>query len=101
MKINQLHTSVYPSQTNGPLERFNRTLKHILKKLMEVDGRNWDQLLPYLMFSIQEVPQRLTGYSPFDSPSTGDDPRGCWTCLKKPGSSNRHPIKPWWNMWGT
>jgi len=36
------------------VERFNRTL--MLKKVMEADGSNWDELLPSLMFSVREVP---------------------------------------------
>ncbi|KAJ8375046.1 hypothetical protein SKAU_G00056260 [Synaphobranchus kaupii] len=55
MNITQLRTSVYHSQTDGLVERFNQTLKQMLKKVMEADGR----LLPYLMFSIREVPHRL------------------------------------------
>lgn len=46
MIITQLCTSVYHSQTDGLVERFNRTLKQMLKKVMEADGKNWDQLLP-------------------------------------------------------
>ena len=65
MKITQLHTLVYHPQTDGLVERFNQNLKQMLKKVMEVDGRNWDQLLPNLMFSIREVPQASTGLSPF------------------------------------
>eukprot|EP00063_Salmo_salar_P014535 XP_013989370.1 PREDICTED: uncharacterized protein LOC106566074 [Salmo salar] len=37
--------------TNGLVERFNKTLKQMLKKVIERDRRNWDQLLPHLMFS--------------------------------------------------
>jgi len=48
------------------VERFNQTLKKMLKKVMEADGRNWDQLLPLLLFSILEVPQASTGFSPFE-----------------------------------
>ena len=29
----------------------------MLKKVIEKDGRNWDQLLPHLMFSVCEVLQ--------------------------------------------
>ncbi|MBN3299612.1 TRIM4 ligase, partial [Amia calva] len=36
------------------------------RKTMEKDGRNWDQLLPFLLFAIREVPQASTGFSPFE-----------------------------------
>jgi len=61
-----LFNSVYHPQTDGLIERFNQTLKQMLKKVMEVDGRNWDHLLLYLMFLIHEGPQALTGFSPFE-----------------------------------
>ncbi|XP_063070441.1 uncharacterized protein LOC134461440 [Engraulis encrasicolus] len=66
LKIKQLRTSVYHPQTDGLVERFNKTLKSMLKKSIEEDGRNWDQLLPYLLFAIREVPQSSTGFSPFE-----------------------------------
>ncbi|XP_063060131.1 uncharacterized protein LOC134453222 [Engraulis encrasicolus] len=66
LKIKQLRTSVYHPQTDGLVERFNKTLKAMLRKAIEEDGRNWDQLIPYLMFAIREVPQSSTGFSPFE-----------------------------------
>jgi hypothetical protein len=38
----------------------------MLKKVLEADRKNWDQLLPYMMFSIREVPQASTELSPFE-----------------------------------
>jgi hypothetical protein len=66
MKITQLPTSVYHPQTDWLVERFNQTLKQMLKKVMEPHGKNWVQLIPSLMFSIREVPQASTGFSPFE-----------------------------------
>lgn len=43
-----------------------KRLKTLLYKVMDKDWRNWDFLLPYLMFYMQEVPQAFTGYSPFE-----------------------------------
>ena len=82
MKIAQLRTSVYHPQTDGLVERFNQTLKQMLKKVMEADGRNWDQLLPFLMFSIREVPQASTGFSPFEL-LYGRRPRGLLDVAKE------------------
>lgn len=65
LRIKQVRTSVYHPQTDGLVERFNKTLKQMLRKVIERDGRNWDQLLPHLMFSVREVPQASTGFSPF------------------------------------
>ena len=37
LQIRHLRTSVYHPQTDGLVERFNQTLKRMLKKVMEVD----------------------------------------------------------------
>ena len=75
LQVRHLRTSVYHPQTDGLVERFNKTLKTMLKKGMEVDGKNWDQLLPPVLFAIREVPQASTGYSPFEL-LYGRRPRG-------------------------
>ena len=75
LQIRHLRTSVYHPQTDGLVERFNKTLKTMLKKVMEVDGKNWDQLLPHVLFAIREVPQASTGFSPFEL-LYGRRPRG-------------------------
>lgn len=66
MQVKQVRTSVYHPQTDGLVERFNKSLKAMLRKAIDKDGRNWDQLLPYLLFAVREVPQSSTGFSPFD-----------------------------------
>ena len=38
----------------------------MLSKAIDKDGRNWDQLLPYLLFAVREVPQSSTGFPRFD-----------------------------------
>lgn len=48
------------------MERFNKTLKAMLRKAIDKNGRNWDQLLPYLLFVVREVPQSSIGFSPFE-----------------------------------
>uniref|UniRef100_A0A8C5CA19 Gypsy retrotransposon integrase-like protein 1 n=1 Tax=Gadus morhua TaxID=8049 RepID=A0A8C5CA19_GADMO len=75
LQIRHLRTSVYHPQTDGLVERFNQTLKRMVKKVMEVDGKNWDQLLPHVLFAIREVPQASTGFSPFEL-LYGRRPRG-------------------------
>ena len=82
LRVKQLRTSVYHPQTDGLVERFNQTLKKMLRKVMELDGRNWDQLLPFLMFSIREVPQASTGFSPFEL-LYGRRPRGLLDLAKE------------------
>ena len=75
LNIKRIRTSVYHPQTDGLVERFNQTLKRMLKKLITTDGRDWDQLIPYVLFAIREVPQSSTGFSPFEL-LYGRRPRG-------------------------
>lgn len=82
LKVKQIKTSIYHPQTDGLVERFNKTLKHMLKKVIDIDGKNWDHLLPYVLFSIREVPQSSTGFSPFEL-LYGRRPRGILDLAKE------------------
>ena len=66
LHVKALRTSPYHPQTNGLVERFNATLKEMLQKSATEDGKDWDRLLSYLLFAYREVPQELTGFSPFE-----------------------------------
>ena len=64
--IRGIRTTPYHPQTDGLVERYNRTLKSMLKKFVADNGKDWDQWLPYLLFAYREVPQASTGFSPFE-----------------------------------
>lgn len=64
--IKGLRTTAYHPQTDGLVERFNQTLKSMLKKFVAANGKDWDRWLPYLLFAYREVPQASTGFSPFE-----------------------------------
>ena len=69
-------------QTDGLVERFNQTLKQMLRKTIDEEGREWDKLIPYVLFAYREVPQSSTGFSPFEL-VYGRDVRGPLYVLKK------------------
>ncbi len=56
--IQSVRTSVYPSQMDGLLERFNHTLKTVIRKFVHDDTKTW---LEPLLFAVREVPQASTG----------------------------------------
>ena len=49
-----------------PFIGHNQTLKSMLKKAATSEGKDWDKMLPYLLFNYQEVPQVSMGFSPFE-----------------------------------
>ncbi|XP_072169909.1 uncharacterized protein [Diadema setosum] len=64
--IKQIRTSPYHPQANGLVERFNATLKDMLKPYTLEGNVTWDDLIPYVLFAYREVPQESTGFSPFE-----------------------------------
>ncbi|XP_076456339.1 uncharacterized protein LOC143290708 [Babylonia areolata] len=66
LAVRGLTTTPYHAQCNGLVERFNGTLKTMLRCLAQEEPRSWDRWLPALLFAYREVPQESTGYSPFE-----------------------------------
>ena len=66
LHVHPIRTSPYHPQTDGLVERFNQTLKTMLRKTAVEEGKDWDKLLPYLLFEYREVPQDSTGFSPYE-----------------------------------
>ena len=66
LHVHPIKTTPYHPQTDGLVERFNKTLKSILRKVVNKEGKDWHQLIPYLLFAYREVPQSSTGFSPFE-----------------------------------
>ena len=66
LHVHPIRTTPYHPQTDGLVERFNQTLKSMLKKTAIEQGKDWDKPIPYLLFAYREVPQSSTGFSPFE-----------------------------------
>ena len=65
MGIKKLNTTAYHPQTDGLVERFNRTLLDMLSKTVKSGGRDWDSRLPYVLFAYRAAMHHSTGESPF------------------------------------
>ncbi|XP_070385441.1 uncharacterized protein [Dermacentor albipictus] len=66
LSIKQLHTTPYHPMANGLVERFNGTLKQMLKRMCQERPRDWDRYLAPLLFAYREVPQESLQFSPFE-----------------------------------
>ncbi len=47
----------------------------MLRRVVAEDKRDWDLMIPYVLFGIREVPQASTGFTPFELP-VRPQPRG-------------------------
>ena len=63
-EVHKVRTSPYHPQSDGALERWHACLKGMFRR-SDVDLRNWDKLLKYVLFAYRETPHSVTGYSPF------------------------------------
>lgn len=89
LRVTAIQTSPYHPQTDGLVERFNQTLKSMLRKCAAEEGKDWDKLIPSLLFAYREAPQESTGFSPFEL-LYGRDVRGPLDVLKEAWVSGKH-----------
>src|SRR5215216_5852692 len=58
-------TSAYRPQTNGMVERFNRTIGECLAKLIADKEKEWDEYVESVLFAYRTMKHNTTGYTPF------------------------------------
>ena len=62
--ITKLNTTSYHPECDGMVERFNRTLKAMLRKRAAQYGIQWDKHLPAVLWAYRNTPHDTTGEKP-------------------------------------
>ena len=63
--IDRSFTTAYHPQTNGMVERLNRTLVQMLASYTSPGQTDWDEFLPYILFAYRTSVHESTGDTPF------------------------------------
>jgi hypothetical protein len=66
LKVRKVNVTPHNPQGDGMVERFNRTLLRLLACYVDKDQRNWDVLLPYVVYSYNIVACQATKTPPFN-----------------------------------
>ena len=82
LSIKQLTTTVYHPQCNGLCEKYNGTLKTMLKRMCAERPKDWDRYVDALLFAYRELPQESLQFSPFEL-LYGHSVRGPMVILKQ------------------
>ena len=85
-------TTPYHPQADGKVERFNRTIQRLLACYVDRGQRNWDIILPYVLYAYNTTTGRKHGRSPFNI-LYGRDPKSPFL-LKLLGGSSQVPQNP-------
>jgi len=63
--IETVRTTAYTPQTNGPVERYNRTMATQLRHYVADDPSRWEELLPVITTAYNSQPHRSMGIALF------------------------------------
>ena len=66
LSIKRVTTTQYHPICYGLVERFNGTLKKMLRRLCNEQPHQWHRFVNPLLFASSEAPQKATGFSPFE-----------------------------------
>ncbi len=80
LRIHKTHSAAYNPQSNGAVERCNRTLLSMLRTMVSEQQNDWDDHLPTALWAYRSTPHTSTGVSHHknglwrgDDPSLGSD----------------------------
>lgn len=62
--IEKTRTTPYRPQSDGMIERANRTIENMLSAFVDENQKNWDDLIPLLMLAYRSSVHESTGVSP-------------------------------------
>ncbi|KAK3891254.1 hypothetical protein Pcinc_004851 [Petrolisthes cinctipes] len=66
LSVKGLRTTPYHPMCNGLCERFNGTLKKMLRRMAVEQPREWSRYISPLLFAYREAPQASLQFSPFE-----------------------------------
>jgi len=60
--ITQIKTSPYHPQSNSMCEHFHRTIKGMIRSIVDKFDNQWDKCLPWVLFSYRKIPIEGLGF---------------------------------------
>ncbi|CAM1295897.1 Uncharacterised protein r2_g521 [Pycnogonum litorale] len=91
LSLKHIKTTPYHAMANGLVEKWNGTLKCMLKRMSCERPKDWDRYIPVLLFAYREVPQESLKFSPFEL-LYGRTVRGPLTIVKEMWLEERENI---------
>ncbi|CAM1304217.1 Uncharacterised protein r2_g1413 [Pycnogonum litorale] len=91
LSLKHIKTTPYHAMANGLVEKWNGTLKCMLKRTSCERPKDWDRYIPALLFAYREVPQESLKFSPFEL-LYGRTVRGPLTIVKEMWLEERENI---------
>ncbi|KAJ1164557.1 hypothetical protein NDU88_004993 [Pleurodeles waltl] len=88
----RIRTSVYHPQTDGLVERYNKTIKTVLRKVISEAGKDWEKKLPLVLYAIRTHVQASTGHSSFEL-LFGQQPRTVLEMLAEQWEESEEEVK--------
>lgn len=76
LQTRKVFTSPYRPQSDGLVERFNRTLLKLITAYVSAVQQEWDEVLPYVLYAYNTAFSRVVGTSPFSVVFGVDPPPG-------------------------